>query len=72
MVPQIQLLPGAVSEILAASSTSGVLTRTDRYGLMAAILDETLAEEERNTVNRVLFAVRKGRIKVVDDFPKTG
>lgn len=72
MVPQLQLLPGAVSEILATSSASGVLTRTDRYGLMAAILDETLAEEERHTINRVLFAVRKGRIRVVDDFAKTG
>lgn len=70
MLPQLQLIPGAISEILASSSSTGILTRADRYGLLAAILDDQLNEEERSTINRLLFAVRKGRIKVIDDFPK--
>lgn len=61
----LQLIPGAISEILASSSETGTLTLADRYGLLAAILDESLAEEERRAVNRLLFAVRKGRVRVI-------
>lgn len=62
----IQILPGAVSEIIAASADSGVLTLADRYGLMAAILDEFLEEEEEEALNRLLRRVIRGRIHVVD------
>ncbi|WP_016952760.1 hypothetical protein [Anabaena sp. PCC 7108] len=62
----IKLLPGAVSEIIAASADTGVLTKADRYGLMAAILDERLAEEEEEALNRLLRRVVRGRIQVVD------
>lgn len=63
----LQLIPGAISEILASSSETGTLTLADRYGLLAAILDESLAEEERYAVNRLLFAVRRGRVRVVNE-----
>ncbi|MBD2568509.1 MULTISPECIES: hypothetical protein [Nostocaceae] len=62
----IRLLPGAVSEIIAASADTGVLTKADRYGLMAAILDERLEEEEEEALNRLLRRVIRGRIQVVD------
>ena len=42
----LQLLPGAISEIIASVSDTGVLTLADRYGLMAATLDESLNDEE--------------------------
>ncbi|MBD1905444.1 hypothetical protein NDI37_27050 [Funiculus sociatus GB2-A5] len=67
MLPQIQLIPGAISEILASVSETGILTLADRYGLMAAALDESLDEEERGCVNRLLRSVLKGRIRVVAD-----
>ncbi|MBD1945622.1 hypothetical protein H6F50_25270 [Coleofasciculus sp. FACHB-712] len=67
MLPQIQLLPGAISEILASVSETGILTLADRYGLMAAALDESLDEEERGCVNRLLRSVLKGRVIVVAD-----
>jgi hypothetical protein len=60
----IQLIPGAVSEIIASTADTGVLTLGDRYGLMAAILDGSLNEDEERTINRLLRAVIKGRIKV--------
>lgn len=62
--PQLQLLPGALFEILASASETGVLTIADRYGLMAAILNELLNEEEVRAVNRLLRAVLKGRVKI--------
>lgn len=63
----INLLPGAVSEILASVAETGALTLADRYGLMAATLDEHLNEEDRSSLNRLLRSVLKGRVKVVAD-----
>ncbi len=66
MLPQLQLIPGAVSEILVSAADTGYLTLADRYGLLAATLDETLADEERRTVNRILRSALRGRIEVSD------
>ncbi|MEZ2227327.1 MAG: hypothetical protein ACBR50_13770 [Microcoleus sp.] len=63
----IQLIPGAISEILASVSDTGTLTIADRYGLMAAVLDECLEEEDRNSLNRLLRSVIKGRVKIVNE-----
>lgn len=64
MLRHIQLLPGAISEMLASTSETGKLTLTDRYGLMAAIMDDSLNEEERRSVNRLVRAVLRGRVNV--------
>lgn len=61
---QLQLIPGAIAEMHAATIETGVLTLADRYGLMAAVMDESLTEEERRTIDRLLKAVQRGRIKV--------
>jgi hypothetical protein len=61
---QIQLLPGAISEIFASVTETGILTLSDRYGLMAAALDEGLDDEERRAVNRILHFVKQGQITV--------
>ncbi|MCL1468921.1 hypothetical protein [Argonema galeatum] len=60
-------LPGAISEILVSVTNTGVLTLADRYGLMVATLDECLDEEDRGSLNRLLRAVLKGRVKMVSD-----
>jgi hypothetical protein len=65
-MPPIQLLPGAISEILASVRDTGVLTLGDRYGLMAAALDESLNEEDRCATNRLLRSVVKGRVKFIN------
>ncbi|MCW6036301.1 hypothetical protein K4A83_08450 [Spirulina subsalsa FACHB-351] len=59
----LQLLPGAISEILASVAETGRLTQGDRYGLLAATLDESLGEEERRAVNRLLRSVQRGRVQ---------
>ncbi len=64
-------LPGAISEILVSVTDTGVLTLADRYGLMAATLDESLDEEDRSSLNRLLRAVLKGRVKMVSDLSAT-
>ena len=64
---QIQLLPTALSELFVSASVSGYLTLADRYGLMAALLEESLLDEERIAIDRLLHAVSRGRISVVDE-----
>jgi hypothetical protein len=64
---QIRLIPGAISDLFAQVSRSGRITLADRYGLMAAILDDTLTEEERDCVNRLLHSLRRGRMQVVNE-----
>ncbi|MEG4801086.1 hypothetical protein QUB63_28370 [Microcoleus sp. ARI1-B5] len=68
----IQLIPGAISEILASVTDTGSLTVADRYGLMAAVLDDSLPEEDRHSINRLLRSVLKGRVKMVNELSAIG
>jgi len=67
----VKLLPGAINEITVSVCETKSLTLADRYGLMAAILDESLDEEERRTVDRLLRSTLRGRVKLVDEFSVT-
>ncbi|GAB4345510.1 MAG: hypothetical protein Fur0042_10210 [Cyanophyceae cyanobacterium] len=40
----------------------------DRYGLLAALLDDSLNPEERASIDRLLRLVRRGKV-VVEDVP---
>jgi hypothetical protein len=64
----VHLLPGAVNEMIASVSDTRCITKADRYGMMAAILDESITEEERGCVDRIIRYIVKGRIKITDDF----
>ncbi|HEY9636664.1 MAG TPA: hypothetical protein V6D14_24915 [Coleofasciculaceae cyanobacterium] len=61
------LLPGALSDLFAQVTISGCLTKADRYGLMAALLDEKLDSEERSVIDRLLRAVYRGRLVLADE-----
>ncbi len=61
------LLPGALSELFAQATSSGYITKADRYGLMAALLAEQLDSEQRSAIDRMLHAVRRGRLKIADE-----
>jgi hypothetical protein len=65
--PQVRLIPGALSDLFAQVTCSGKITLADRYGLMAAVLEEELSEQERASIDRLLHALRRGRLKVVPD-----
>jgi hypothetical protein len=67
MQPPVQLLQSALGDLFAEANATGCLTLADRYGLMAAILDDSLTEEERRCIDRLLRAVYRGRIRVVDE-----
>ncbi|MGD1806747.1 hypothetical protein ACP6PL_15075 [Dapis sp. BLCC M126] len=63
-MPQVTLLPGAINEIMASVADKCPLTQSDRYGLMAAVLDNSLTEEERCSIDRLLRSVVKGKVQV--------
>lgn len=66
MVPPIRLLPGSIAEILATASETGQISQADRYGLMAAMFEESLDEDEIRALNRLLRAINRGKIKIGD------
>lgn len=61
------LLPSAIGDLTAQVAQSHQITLADRYGLMAAILSESLKEEEREAIDRLLRAVCRGRFEIVDE-----
>lgn len=63
----VNLIPSALGELFAEVNHSGYITLADRYGLMAAIFDETLTQEEKRSIDRLLRAVCRGRIKLVNE-----
>jgi hypothetical protein len=67
MSVQLCLLQSALSELFAQVSYTGQLTLADRYGLLAALLDESLGDEEKRSIDRILHALCKGRVRVVND-----
>ena len=63
-IPPAQLLPGAIYQMLADISCSGVVHEGDRYGLMVACCDDHLQEEERLVVNRIIRSIVRGQFQV--------
>jgi hypothetical protein len=61
------LLPDAISELFAGSLERGQITLEERYGLMAALLNNSLTEDEKSAINRLLRFVNQGRLKVVNE-----
>lgn len=60
----LYLIPGAIGEILAYVSQTSQITQADRYGLMAAIITESINEEERRAIDRLLRSVTRKRIAI--------
>lgn len=56
------LLPSALADLFVQVSSTGQITQADRYGLQAACLCETLSEDERSAIDRLLRATLKKRI----------
>lgn len=64
MLPQVQLLPHALSELFATVTDNRYLTLSDRYGLMAAILSDNLSDAERRAADRLLRAIVRGKVQI--------
>lgn len=67
MIFPTNLLPFGISELFAQVSKTRALTLADRYGLMTAIMEDTITEEERQAIDRLLYAMRRGRLQMVNE-----
>ena len=65
--PPLCLLPNALAEMTAQAANLEQITLADRYGLLAAMMTDTLTEEERASVDRLLRAVRRGWMQVTGE-----
>lgn len=64
---QLCLLQFALAELFVHVSCSGNITLADRYGLLAALLQDSLTEEDQRSIDRILYGIRKGRLRVVNE-----
>ncbi|MGL5080728.1 MAG: hypothetical protein ACRC8A_04515 [Microcoleaceae cyanobacterium] len=63
----VSLVRYALGELFATAYETGCLTLADRYGLMAAIFDESISDDEKQALDRLLRAVSRGQIKAIDE-----
>jgi hypothetical protein len=61
------LLESAIAQLYARASQKGKLTLTDCCGLAAALLSHSLSEAEKDLINRLMYAIRRGWLEVVSD-----
>lgn len=55
-----------IAELFYQVCHSGNLTRADRWGLMSALLGSTLSLEDREAIDRLLHAARRGWVAILD------
>ena len=63
----LELLPSALSDLFAQVMVTGKLTLADRYGLLAALLDEAVSKDDLHNIDRLLRSIRRGRVSVVEE-----
>lgn len=64
---QVYFLESTIAQLFAHALQKGKLTLTDRYVLMTALVNNSLCQEEEILINRLLHAVRRGKLQVVDE-----
>ncbi len=69
-IDNLRTLSNGLSDLFAQASSCGYLTRFDRYGLMVALLKAPLSDEEQAAIERLLYAVHRGHIRLVDEIFK--
>lgn len=60
-------LQNALGELFAQANITGRITIADRYGLQAALMDESLGPDERRCIDRLLRSLRRGRLEMVNE-----
>ncbi len=66
-MPAINLLPTALSEMFMQVTATKKISQADRYGMMAALTDGSVNDDDRRSIDRILYAVRRGQVHVVDE-----
>jgi len=60
------LPPDTLSALFADVSSTGKMTIHDCQHLRNALLDDQTSDEEKRAIDRLLYAIRLGRIQVIE------
>jgi hypothetical protein len=55
----------AIEALSGHIMVTGKMTINDRYQIRSALLDSTLSEADQILINRILYGVRHGLVKIV-------
>ncbi|MER3432701.1 MAG: hypothetical protein C4288_04545 [Leptolyngbya sp. ERB_1_1] len=58
--------PDTLSALFADVSSTGKMTLHDCQYLKNALLDDQTSDEEKQAIDRLLYAIRLGRIQVIE------
>jgi hypothetical protein len=64
---KVYFLESTIAQLFSQVIQQGKLTVQDRCVLMTALLSNSLCPEEEILINRLLHAVRRGRLQVIDE-----
>lgn len=64
---EICLISSRITEVFAQAISTHQIAFSDWYDLMTAPLESVCAEYESDLITRMLYAVRQGLVKVVDE-----
>jgi hypothetical protein len=65
MQPQIYWHSTTIEALSGQIMVSGRMTIADRYQIRSALLNDSLSEADQAIVNRLLYGVRHGLVRVV-------
>lgn len=67
MMDAIYRLPNlTITELFSHIYSVGRITRQDRKFLQNALLEQSLSEEEISLIDRLVYAVRRGWLQMID------
>lgn len=58
--------PLTIAEVFSQAWYSGAMSRRDWHGLRSVLSDSQVSEEEVRAIDRMLYAVKRGWVKLVD------
>ena len=59
--------PSSITALFSEIVLSGKITPAVHSRIMAALLEEKLNEEEKASIKRLLYALRRGRLQIVEE-----
>ncbi|WP_017660630.1 hypothetical protein [Baaleninema simplex] len=66
MTTQVLSQPATLDEMFACVWTEGYLTRDQRKTLMSVVLSSAISDRDREVLDRIFHAVRRGWLKLLD------
>ncbi len=67
MIVYVNFYKQTVSEIFYQIWQTKQISPRHRWGLMSALMQDSLSEDERDAIDRLLHAVRRGWLQVEDE-----